>query len=254
VLQARLRGAKAQTHKPDADNTDAGSDCVELCLFPRIYIISCEGGFFMQDFHKSGNEQAKHPDIIGCQYQISVLRDNFVPMILDALGKVDTGKVWAKTAKTSTVYRGRMPHVVDCVKACFSHIYDGSLPYITMTATFFKNGFDDINKDCFIAGDLVLLNDTQKTFNVLGRISLFSPGLNSYNGQSDIAAQFAHKRNIGVSEGHYANDYEGNVHDMFGLINDIMEYGNKHLDNYALSVSMTIYGPEAIKPRGGELI
>ena len=187
----------------------------------------------------------KHQDVIGCQYQISVLRDNFVPMILDALSKVNTDKVWAETAKTSTVYRGKAIHVADCVKACFSHIYDDTFPYITMTATFFKNSFDDICKDCCIAEDDVLLNDTKKSFNVLARMSLFSLGTNDYEQHAATVATLARKRNIYIVEGHYANDLEGDVHDMFGLVNDILAYGNRHIENYALSMSMTIYGPEA---------
>ena len=193
------------------------------------------------------NKSETHQDVIGCQYQISVLRDNFVPMILDALGKVDTGKVWAKTAKTSTVYRGKAVHVVDCVKACFSHIYDDTFPYIGMAATFYKNSLDDISKDCYIAEDDVLLNDVKKSFNVLARVSIFPLGIENYEEHTAAISDIVKNRNISVTEGYYANDLEGDIHDMFGLINDILEYGNKHIENYALNVSMTIYGPEAQK-------
>ena len=189
----------------------------------------------------------KHADTIGCQYQISVLRDDFVPMILTALGKVNTDKVWAKTEKTSTIYRGKTAHVVDCVKACFSHIYDDTRPYITMTATFFKNSSDDFSKDCFIADDDILLNDTTKSFYVLGRMSLFPLGTLNYEKHAAAMPDFAHKRNIHVSESFYTNNYDGNVHDMFDFVNDILVYGNEHFDNYALNMSMTIYGAEAVK-------
>jgi len=193
------------------------------------------------------NKSATHQDIIGCQYQISVLRDNFVPMILDALGKVDTGKVWAKTAKTSTVYRGKAVHVVDCVKACFSHIYDDTFPYIGMSATFYKSSSDDISIDYYIADDDVLLNDVKKSFNVLARITAFPLGISNYEEHTAAIADIVKKRNISVTEGYYTNDFEGDVHDMFGVINDILAYGNEHIENYALNVSMTIYGPEAQK-------
>ena len=195
------------------------------------------------------NKLPKHSDIsdiIGCQYQISVLRDNFVPMILSALDKVNTGKVWAKTEKTSTIYRGKAAHVVDCVKACFSHIYDDTLPYITMTATFFKKSSDDLSKDCFIAEDDVAVNNTRKSFNVLGRMSLFPLGASNYEKHAAATVDFARKRNIHVTESHYANNFDGNVHDMFDLVNDILVYGNEHFDNFALNMSMTIYGADAV--------
>ena len=193
------------------------------------------------------NESATHLDVIGCQYQISVLRDNFVPMILDALGKVNTDKVWAKTEKTSTLYLGKTVHVVDCVKACFSHIYDDTSPYITMTATFFKSSSDDISKNCHIATDDVLPNDTQKSFHVLGRMSLFPFGADDRERHTAVITDLAQKRNVSVTKGQYADDFEGNVHDMFALVNDILAYGNAHLEDYALNMSMTIYGPEAQK-------
>ena len=193
------------------------------------------------------NGSNTHSDVIGCQYQISVLRDNFVPMILDALGKVNTDTVWAKTEKTSTVYRGKRVHVVDCVKACFSHIYDDTFPYITMTATFFKSSCDDISKDCHIATDDVLPNNTEKSFHVLGRMSLFPLGTDDYKKHAALITDLAQKRNVSVINGQYADDFEGNVHDMFALVNDILAYGNAHLEDYALNMSMTIYGPEAQK-------
>ena len=190
---------------------------------------------------------AEHADIVGCEYQISVLRDNFVERVLDALGKVKTDKIWAETGKTSTIYRGKAAHVVDCVKACFSHIYDDSLPYITMTATFFKNSSDDFSKDCFIAEDDVPLNNVKKQFNVLGRMSLFPLGVENLEKHTAAMVDFAHNRNIHVAQGHYANNFEGNVHDMFDLINDILAYGNRNVRNYALNMSLTIYGAEAVK-------
>ena len=193
------------------------------------------------------NNLSKCKDVIGGQYQISVLRDNFVPMILGALGKVDTGKVWAKTAKTSTVYRGRAVHVVDCIKACFSHIYDETMPYIGMTATFFKSSSDDITKDCFIAEDEELLNDTRKSFNVLARMSLYPLGRPEYLTHMDVVAELAKVNGISIEKGYYADDFEGNVQDMFDFVNDIIAYGNEHLEDYALNVTMTIYGPEAMK-------
>ena len=189
----------------------------------------------------------KQQDLIGGQYQISVLRDNFVPMILEALGKVNTEKVWANTAKTSTVYRGKTIHVLDCIKAGFSHIYDDSLPYITMTATFFKDTTDDLQKDYPFTQDTVLQNDTKKSFHVLGRMSLFPFGTEDMETLASTIALFADKRGVSLIPGQYADDFEGDVDNMFALVEDILAYSNQHFENYALNISMTIYGPEAQK-------
>ena len=188
--------------------------------------------------HKNGT------DLIGCRYQISVLRDDFVPRVLDALGKTNIEKVWAKTEKTSTVYRGKRVHVVDCVKACFSHIYDDSLPYITVAAAFSKNSSDDMEKDCHIAEDEVLLNDTKHAFYVLGRMSLFPLGISDYALHIAAMTDLAKKRGVYAGEAYYTHNFEGNVHDMFDFINDVLEYGNANLENYTFDISMTIYGAE----------
>ena len=194
---------------------------------------------------QKNNSQSGMADIIGCRYQVSALRDSFIPMILDALGKTDTSKIWALTEKTSTVYRGKSVHVVDCVKACFSHIYDDTSPYISMSATFSKKSDDDMSKDCYIAQDDVLLNDTKKSFNVLGRISLYPLGVSDYQEHSAKVVELAVKRDVYVDEGHYISNIEGNIHDMFDFVNDVLAYGNENIDNYSLNVTMVIYGPEA---------
>ena len=61
-------------------------------------------------------------DILGCRFQVSPLSGDFVPIILGAMEGVNTEKIWNVTERTSTVYRGRRVHVVDCVKTFFSNI------------------------------------------------------------------------------------------------------------------------------------
>ena len=184
-------------------------------------------------------------DVMGCRYQVCILSDSFVKVILDALGKTNTEKIWAKTERTSTVYRGKRVHVVDCVKACFSHTYSKASPFISMSATFTKDSSDDMSKDCIIADDDVLLNYTQKTFNVVGRVSLNVIGAGDHEAHTAAMVDFAVKRGIYTGEGYYTHNVEGNVHDMFNFVNDVLEYGNKNIGHYAFETSMVIYDIEA---------
>ena len=193
------------------------------------------------------NKQMINKDVIGGQYQVSILRDEFVPLILGALGKINTEKVWAKTGKTSTVYRGRSLHVVDCMKACLSHIYDDSMPYVGLNASFFKMKDDDLDNDYYIATDDVLLNNTTKSFNVLSRIHMSPLGDYDYKKASSVIDELAVKHNISIDKGFYANDFEGDVNDTFNFINELIAYGNDNYYNYVISLTMTVYGPEAIK-------
>jgi hypothetical protein len=68
-------------------------------------------------------------DITGCRFSVSPMSNNYVNMLLDSIKSVNTEKVWSATDKTSTVYRGKRVHVLDCVKACFSNIHNGFHPY-----------------------------------------------------------------------------------------------------------------------------
>ena len=49
--------------------------------------------------------------ITGCRFSLSPMTDDFVDIILGAVGKTRTDKVWQETGKLSTIYRGKQIHV-----------------------------------------------------------------------------------------------------------------------------------------------
>ena len=57
--------------------------------------------------------------IAGCQFNLSVMSDDFAEVILGALDRVDTSKVWKETDDVSTCVRGRIEHVFDVVQAIY---------------------------------------------------------------------------------------------------------------------------------------
>ena len=58
--------------------------------------------------------------ISGCRFTLYPMCDNFIDIILGALGRVDTSCVWSETDALSTVYRGKLPYVMDAVSALFA--------------------------------------------------------------------------------------------------------------------------------------
>ena len=118
-------------------------------------------------------------DITGCRFMVSVMSDNFVPLILGAIKKVDTRYIWSKTDTLSTVYRGKRIHVMDCLKACFSNLNDG-VTHIGMEATVSKGAPDDTDKDCILAESDILLNNNSDKFDVTGKISFYPLGIANY--------------------------------------------------------------------------
>ena len=97
-------------------------------------------------------------EITGCRFSLSPMSDKYIDIILGALGKVDTSKVWKETDKLSTIYRGKRIHVLDAVKGLFIHSYDENV-HTTLEATLSKGCPGDTDADSFLAEDDVLVNE-----------------------------------------------------------------------------------------------
>ena len=99
-------------------------------------------------------------EITGCRFSLSPMTDRFVDVILGAIEKVHTDKVWSTTDKLSTIYRGKREHVLDAVKACMVHAYHEGV-HMTMEATVSKGCPGDTDAESFLAEDDVLLNEPE---------------------------------------------------------------------------------------------
>lgn len=158
--------------------------------------------------------------ITGCRFTLAPMCDDYVDVILGAVNRVDTSKVWKKTDKLSTVYRGKACHVEDAVKACFVHAYrEGT--HMTMEATFSKGCPGDIDGDSFLAKDDVLCNgpDIKNIhFSVDCKIALYPMGVYDY--MSHIAHIVNHAIDLGIYEGssHYCTVLSADVQDLFSYI------------------------------------
>lgn len=52
-------------------------------------------------------------DIVGANFTLSPMSDQFVDIILGAVGQVDLSNVWAQTTHVGTTYRGEQEAVFD---------------------------------------------------------------------------------------------------------------------------------------------
>ena len=190
---------------------------------------------------KNSAGESATTDVMGCRFHLAVLSDNFVPMLLDAIGNVNTEKIWNVTEKLSTVYRGRRVHVLDCVKACFSNIVDNKT-FIILSTKFSKEGDKDIEKDCFIASDDIVMNNPQKDFNVIGRVAFYPMGVSNHVQHIDTVINMAKERGIHTRTSYYADFFEGSVHDIFDFINEALIYAEKNTPNFVLDLSILAAG------------
>src|SRR6056297_791293 len=77
----------------------------------------------------------EQPRIAGVSFSLYPMCDNFVDLILSAIKKVDSSKVWMKTDRVSTIVRGRIPHIFDVTQAAFLEIAKTG-EHVVYSATF----------------------------------------------------------------------------------------------------------------------
>ena len=65
------------------------------------------------------NNKQDQPRIAGLVFHSTRCAINYADLILSAIKKVDSSKVWMKTDRVSTIVRGRIPHIFDVI-GCIS--------------------------------------------------------------------------------------------------------------------------------------
>lgn len=183
--------------------------------------------------------------ITGCRFSIGVMSDRYIDVILSALEKVNTSKVWAQTDKLSTVYRGKVCHVEDALKAFFIHAFDPDI-HMTLECTFSKGCPGDVDADVFLAEDDTLMNEETICniyFPVACKIALYPLGVEDY--MHHIAHIVNHAIDLGIYENssHYCTILNCDVQDLFAYIAYVNDYCGKNISHYVFEVTMSVNSP-----------
>jgi len=181
-------------------------------------------------------------DITGCRFSVSSMSDNFISMILGALKKVDTKKVWSATDVMSTVYRGKRIHVTDCLKACFAHFNDGKT-HITMEAAISKGSPGDADDDVYLAEDDVPLNNTRIKFTTFSKMSFYPLGIADYMDHIAHVIRLAMDRGLHVETSHYATMLKGDINDLFDYFDAALIYAEQNIPHYVLQITLSANSP-----------
>lgn len=186
-------------------------------------------------------------EITGCRFSLSPMTDQFVDIILDSIGKVDTSKVWKATDKLSTVYRGKRNHVLDAVKACFVRSWREGV-HMTMEATISRGCPGDRDADYFLSEDDVLLNEPQIQdihFPVDCKFALYPMGVENYMEYIAHVVNLAIDRNVYDKSSHYASFLKGDVQDLFRYFDEATEYCDKNIKHYIMEITFSVNSPTA---------
>ncbi|MDD3361381.1 MAG: YkoF family thiamine/hydroxymethylpyrimidine-binding protein [Hespellia sp.] len=186
-------------------------------------------------------------EITGCRFSLAPMTDRFVEVILGAIEKVDTSKVWKATDKLSTVYRGKQIHVEDALKATFVQAYQDGV-HMTMEATFSKGCPGDTDADFILKEDDIPVNEAAIKdihFPVACKIALYPMGIENY--MEHIATVVNHAIDMGIYEGssHYCTILNCDVQKLFEYFHDVNTYCGKELSHYIFEITCSVNSPTA---------
>ncbi|SKB80408.1 YKOF-related Family [Lachnospiraceae bacterium] len=185
--------------------------------------------------------------ITGCRFALSIMDDRYISIILGALEKTKTDKIWQETGRLSTVYRGKQCHVEDAVKACFVNAFTEGV-HMTMEMTFSRGCPGDVEADVYMAEDDVLQNESQIKdihFPVNCKIALYPMGVTNY--MEHIAKVVNHAIDLGIYDKstHYCTLLKGDVHELFSYFDYVNTYCSENLSHYVFEVTLSVNSPTA---------
>ncbi len=184
-------------------------------------------------------------DITTCNFMLAPMTDRFVDVILEGLKKVDTSRVWTKTDRMGTTYRGRRDDVIDAVEACFIHAWQRDV-HMTMEMTLTRGCPGD--SDC----DFKLSDLTGKA-NAAGirdihfladcRWSLYPLGTNQY--MKGIADVVNYSIDLGLyrETGHAGTILRGDVQDLFAYFRWVFQWCEQKFSHFVMEISWSVNSP-----------
>jgi len=181
-------------------------------------------------------------EITGCRFSLSVMADDYVPKILNALGEIDTSHVWKETDLLSTTYRGHKTNVINTVKELFIAINDDKT-HITLEATLSKGCPGDRDADIPMELAPVISESSNKKFNVHAKIAFYPMGEVDYMDHIAYVVNLAIDKGIYDKSSHYATQLHGDVHSLFDYFQEIFEYADKHIAHFIYQITLSINSP-----------
>lgn len=184
-------------------------------------------------------------DITGCRFSLSVMDGRYADIILGAVEKTDTSKVWSATDSLSTVYRGKRSHVVDAVRACFTHAYTPGV-HMTLEATFSKGCPGDTDADCYLSEDDALANAPSLggiRFPADGKIAFYPLGVPDYMEHIAAVVRMAMEKGLYSQSSHYATMLHGDAAALFAYFDEALAYAQDRISHYVLECTLSVNSP-----------
>jgi len=185
-------------------------------------------------------------EICGCRFSLSVMSDDYVKKILDALDMVDTSNVYSTRDILSTTYRGHQTNVLNTVQEVFMSINDFKT-HITLEATLSMGCPGDTEDE--IPLELVEIKKEKllKKFPVHCKFSFYPMGDGNYMDYIAYIVNKAIDLGLYVGPSHYATMLYGDVDELFKYFHEITKYAHEFIDHFIYQISLSINSPSAKK-------
>ena len=190
-------------------------------------------------------------DITGCRFSLYPMSDDYVSIILEALRKTDTTKVWQRTDAMSTLYFGRQSNVISCVCAVFSNARKDGIhmagEFMFSDASQFA---EEVPDAILLAGDETLSSSSAPftDYPAYAKVSLCTDG--SQNREKHIGEIVRHAKQLGLQPGivPYAIMLKGSATTLFAYFSDVIDYARVHMPSYALQATVSVNSPTRDDP------
>jgi energy-coupling factor transport system substrate-specific component len=178
-------------------------------------------------------------EITGARFSIYPMSDRFVDIILSALEKVDTSKVWMETDDVSTCVRGRSEHVFDVVKAIFLESSKNG-DHVVLQATFSNGCPGDSAGDVYLSENADRLNEEnslQIKQDVTVQFALYPMGIPTYMNVIIDQCKLAQDQGTFTKGVHYASRLDGDANKVFKTLEDAFQGAH---DSDSTHIVMTV--------------
>jgi len=203
--------------------------------------------FFVLSEKRRENMSMKeeHVKLVGVNFSLYPMSNNFVDIILGSLEKTDTSKVSMETDDVSTMMRGRTVHVFDVTKALVMHAANTG-EHVALQATYvFSEVGNDEENDYFKMDNHRMnqyVSGEEEQF-AAAKFSLYPLGRESY---IDIVFdQMEHiKQHTDVIIKPFATKLEGTIENIFTGLEEVFQATiNTGLKHVVMQVTISVNSP-----------
>ena len=185
--------------------------------------------------------------ISGCRFTLYPMDSNFIPIILGSLEKTDTSHVWSETDALSTVYRGKLPYVIDAVRALFINAYHPDV-HMALEGQISKGCPGDSDGDSVLRYEDAAPNlpfTAERHFPVKCKFALYPMGDGEYIDHIAQVWHMAEEAGLQPESIHYVTRLTGDVQDIFRYFEEVCRLMETLVPHYIIHFTLSVNSPTA---------